>query len=70
MSDPRPHELWTPPDRALPFAASEDGPIHAGRQCLELFTWHAHCNNLPVWLMGGRVNCPACLAWLETGATP
>jgi hypothetical protein len=64
------HELWTPANRALPFAADEDGPIHAGRQCLDEFAWHAHCDGQPVWLLGGDVNCPECLAWLREEAAP
>lgn len=67
---PAGHELWTPPGRALPFAAGKDGPIHAGRQCLAEFAWHAHCDGQPVWLLGGDVDCPECLAWLREEAAP
>lgn len=67
---PGSHELWTPPGRALPFAAGKDGPIHAGRQCLDEFAWHAHCDGQPVWLLGGDVDCPECLAWLREEAAP
>lgn len=67
---PAAHELWTPPDRALPFANDKDGPIHAGRQCLDEFAWHAHCDGQPVWLLGGDINCPGCLTWIREKAAP
>ena len=67
---PARHQLWTPSGRALAFADDRDGPVHAGRQCLEEFAWHAHCDGRPVWLLGGDIDCPDCLAWLREEAAP